>query len=150
MRLLPCLLAALLVPSVALAEPLPPPQPPPAPFWTGPRIAASILVGTGIGAIVAGVVYAARSDAANAATKAHCLTSDPDACDPEGYRLRRQSTADGQIATTALGVGAAGVFLGLVLAWVNPELHPRTTPAKVSVAPVLNGEQRGIVVIGRF
>ncbi|MDI1450400.1 hypothetical protein [Polyangium sp. 6x1] len=156
MRFLPVFLAALVLPSIAWAEDPPapqpaPPAPPPAPFWTGPRMAASIVMATGVGAIVAGAVYAARSDEANAATKPHCLTSDPDKCDAEGYALRDKSTVDGRVATTALGVGAAGVFLGLVLAWVNPEVHPSSpTPAKVSIAPLLGAEQRGIVVLGRF
>lgn len=162
MRSLPFFLATFLLPSIAWAEPptapapspppapTAPPEPPPAPFWTGPRIAASFVVGAGLGALVAGGVYAARSDEANAATKQHCLTSDPDKCDAEGYALRAKATVDGRVATTALGVGAAGVFLGLVLAWVNPETHSQPAPAKVAIAPLLSGEQRGIVVLGRF
>lgn len=158
MRSLPFLLATLLLPSIAWAEPpatpppapAAPPEPPPAPFWTGPRVAASFVVGAGIGAIVAGAVYASRSDEAAAATEQHCLTSDPDQCDAEGYALRDKATVDGRVASTALGVGAAGVFLGLVLAWLDPEVHPSPTQPQVSIAPLLSGEQQGIVVLGRF
>jgi len=151
MRPLPLLLATLLLPSIARAEPTPTPPPPP-PFWTGPRIAASFIIGAGIGGIVAGAVYASRSDAASAAEKQHCLTSDPDKCDPEGYRYRAKATADGLVATTSLGIGAAGVFLGLALAWINPEAHSGVAPApvKVTVAPVVSGQVQGIVVLGRF
>ncbi|MRG95847.1 hypothetical protein [Polyangium spumosum] len=152
MRPLPIFLAALLLPAIASAEPPPAaPSPPPSPpFWTGPRVAGSLVIGAGVGAIVAGAIYAARSDEATAALKQHCLTSDPDKCDAEGYRLREQATADGRTATTSLGVGAAGVFLGLALAWINPELHPAAAPVKVTVAPVVSAQTQGIVVVGRF
>jgi len=105
---------------------------------------------TSASAIVVGAVYAARSDEANAATKQHCLTSDFDKCDAEGYALREKATADGRVATTALGVGAAGIFLGLALAWINPEVHPSPAPVKVTVAPVVSGSVQGLVVIGQF
>ncbi|MDC0741376.1 hypothetical protein [Polyangium mundeleinium] len=150
MRSLPFFLAALVLPSIAWAEPPAAPPPPPAPFWTGPRIAAALVMTTGASAIVAGAVYASRSDEANAATKQHCLTSDPDKCDAEGYALREKATTDGRVATTALGVGAAGVFLGLVLGWINPEAHPSPAPAKVTVVPVVSGAMQGLVVMGRF
>ncbi|TKD12473.1 hypothetical protein [Polyangium fumosum] len=150
MRSLPFFLAALVLPSIAWAEPPAAPPPPPAPFWTGPRVAAAIVMTTSVGAIVAGAVYAARSDEANAALKYHCLTSDPNQCDAEGYALRGKATTDGRVATTALGVGAAGVFLGLVLGWINPEAHPSPAPVKVTVAPVVGGTMQGIVVMGRF
>ncbi|HVK65904.1 MAG TPA: hypothetical protein VM694_15590 [Polyangium sp.] len=150
MRSLPFFLAALVLPSIAWAEPPAAPPPPPAPFWTGPRVAAAIVMSTSASAIVVGAVYAARSDEANAATKQHCLTSDFDKCDAEGYALREKATADGRVATTALGVGAAGIFLGLALAWINPEVHPSPAPVKVTVAPVVSGSVQGLVVIGQF
>ncbi|MDI1435943.1 hypothetical protein [Polyangium sorediatum] len=150
MRSLPFFLAALVLPSIAWAEPPAAPPPPPAPFWTGPRVAAAIVMTTSVGAIVAGAVYAARSDEATAGLKYHCLTSDPNQCDAEGYALREKATTDGRVATTALGAGAVGVFLGLALAWINPEAHPSPAPVKVTVAPVVGGTMQGLVVLGRF
>jgi hypothetical protein len=130
----------------------------PKPFFTGPRIAATMLATSGITAVFIGAVYASRSDDAFAASKTHCLVSDPDICKPEGYELRKQATQDGRVGTTALGVGTTAVFLSIALAWINPEFHDQKRGAsgssamatKFRLAPVIGASRQGVVLSGVF
>ncbi len=130
----------------------------PKPFFTGPRIAATMLATSGITAVFIGAVYASRSDDAFAESRNHCLVSDLDICKPEGYELRKQGTQNGRVGTTALGVGTTAVFLSIALAWVNPEFHANrrsvssssAVATKFRLAPVIGASQHGIVLSGVF
>jgi len=148
----------------AFAEPTKPAPPtsalPPvstsiAPFWSGPRIAGAMFTGYGLIAIVLGSVYAARSDAASSQLPQHCLSSDIDQCDEIGYALRLRASSDGRLGVTALGFGAASVFAGLTLAWINPgQAAPSpSSPSRVTAlrfAPLALPGARGIAVAGSF
>lgn len=123
---------------------------PEVPFWSGPRIAGAIVLSTGISAIVIGAVYAGRSDAESRAMTSHCLTSDPDQCDPEGYAGRARADVAERVAGLSLGVGAAAVFVGFALGWINPETPPEKAKPAVAIAPLVGRGLGGFAILGSF
>jgi len=134
-------------PAHAVTIPPAPPQPPPPseaerPTGHGQRTIALVVGGVGVVALGVGAYFGATAlskksseDAANG-----CPNGSSGGCTSTGVTLSQDAYHDGNIATIALGIGAAAVVGGAVL-WLTAP----SAPASVSIAPTVG---RGSACLG--
>lgn len=131
-------------PSPVPPPPLPEDAPPPEPS-SGP---SGLVIGLGIGGIVAigaGSVLGLMAINENDASKKHCDLDDPNRCDATGVDLRDDAFLFGNIATAGFVVGGAAIAAAAVL-WIadGSEEGPEGGAVAIGVGP------GGVAVRGAF
>lgn len=113
-------------------------------FWTW--IVGGVGVAGFAGAIVTGVIANNEQDRIDAICPGGV-------CSPRDFEemQERQDTVNKQqLATRILaGVGAVGVAAGITIFFVEP-LFSTDNKTEVSLAPLLDGENAGMIIVGRF
>jgi serine/threonine-protein kinase len=139
------------------AEALPPPvQPPPtvtapvsppppsegdASTGSGQRAAGLILGGAGVVGLGLGTAFAVIAKNKYNDSLANCHTDDPNVCNSTGLSARNDARSAGDVASVAVGVGAAALVGGAVIWLTAPRAGspPSTGSARVGIAPTLGG-----------
>jgi serine/threonine-protein kinase len=103
------------------------------------RVAALSIGGLGVVGIATGVVFALDSMSTYRAADAYCDASNH-CTDPRGVTLRQSSIDDGNVATIAIGLGAAAVVAGAVLWFTGaPSAPSAKRPPSVGVHATARG-----------
>ncbi len=98
----------------------------------GQRIGALAAAGVGVVALGVGTVVAIGATSKNSDSKAHCLSSDPNMCDPTGLSLRADARSAGNLGTAMFVVGGVALAAGATL-WLTAPARKTTT--EVGVGP---------------
>ena len=116
----------------------------------GQRVAAIILGVTGLAAMGVGSVFAVESKQNKDDSSPHCAGN---TCDATGVSQRDDAIRDGNVATIALGAGAAAL-LGAAIVWLSAPSdsgHPRTARSTtIRALPMTGGGLRGLALGGSF
>lgn len=99
------------------------------------RTLAYAVGGLGVLSLAGAGVLAYRAHALDTDSHAHCLVSEPNACDEDGASLRGQALNYGNVATGALIAGAALTVTGVVLLLTAPSLHAPELRVDARLAP---------------
>jgi hypothetical protein len=98
-------------------------------FWSTQKTLALVAAGIGVAGAVVGIVFGtearANNDASQQGGSAGCNRSN--ACGAQGLGLRDDALRDGNIATAAFIVGAAGLVTGSILWLTAPRSDARPT-----------------------
>jgi hypothetical protein len=82
------------------------------------RAVALVVAGLGVAGVAVGTVFVLSAKSRYNDSLNHCEAANPDLCDPQGITQRNDARSAGNIATAALGVGAAALIGGGIL-WLT-------------------------------
>jgi hypothetical protein len=99
------------------------------------RTLAYAVGGLGVLSLAGAGVLAYRAHALDTDSHAHCLVSEPNACDATGASLRGEAINYGNVATGAALTGAALTVTGVVLLLTAPSLHAPELRVNARLAP---------------
>ncbi len=144
------------VPQPVASEARPAP-PPPAPVvavdtsrGSAQRTTGGVLIGFGLAGLATGGAFALASRTTYGASSPHC---NGNLCDATGVQRRDEARTYGDVATIALGAGAA-VFIGGVITYVTAPSSTShavpTTSRRAQVAPMIGPGVTGVSLGGRF
>lgn len=121
------------------------PPPPPAPSdasngGSGQRTIGLIVAGAGVVGLGLGTAFAVSAKSQYNSSLVNCEPNNPNACNGTGVSQRDSARTAGDVASIAVGVGAAALVGGAIL-WITA---PRgaaqsSTAARVGIAPTLGG-----------
>ena len=113
-------------------------------FWTW------IVGGVGVAGFAGAIVTSAVANNEQDRIDAICPHGVCPSWDLEEMQERQDTVNKQQLATRILaGVGAVGVVAGITLFFVEPNFST-DNETKVSLAPLLDGENAGMMIVGRF
>jgi hypothetical protein len=91
--------------------------------------------GLGVLSLAGAGLLAYRAHSLDTDSHAHCLTSEPNACDSTGASLRGEAINYGNVATGAVLAGAALTVTGVVLLLTAPSAHAPDVRVDARLAP---------------
>jgi serine/threonine-protein kinase len=135
------------------AEPTPPSANAPAPpavnpvvpestasIGSGQRLAGALIAGAGVVGLGIGTAFAVIAKNKYNDSLPNCRPGDPNLCNQDGVSTRNDARDKGNIASVALGMGAAAVVGGAVIWLTAPHGGPSSPgSARVGLAPALGG-----------
>jgi len=102
---------------------------------TTQRTLAYAVGGLGVLSLAGAGVLAYRAHSLDTDSHAHCLVSEPNACDATGASLRGEAINYGNVATGALLAGSALTVTGVVLLLTAPSAHAPDVRVDAKLAP---------------
>lgn len=138
------------LPAVAPPPPVQPPPPvtppvgpPPVEASTGngQRLAGLLVGGAGIVGLGIGTAFAVVAKGKYNDSLPNCHRDDPNVCNQAGVNTRNDARDAGNVASIAVGVGAAALVGGAVIWLTAPRAGspPATGSARITLAPTLGG-----------
>jgi serine/threonine-protein kinase len=118
---------------------------------SGQRAAGGVILGLGLASIATGAGFVIGSKAANDASSSHCNASN--VCDATGVQRRDDARRYGDVATIALGAGAALFLGGVITYFTAPSSTPDTiakTSRRAEIAPMIGPGVSGLRIGGSF
>jgi tetratricopeptide (TPR) repeat protein len=113
-------------------------------FWTW------IIGGVGVAGFAGAIITSAIANNEQDRIDEICPRGVCPPSDLEEMEERQDTVNKQQLATRILaGVGAVGVAVGITLFFVEPQFSTEKNP-EVSLAPLLDGENAGMMIVGRF
>ncbi len=114
------------------------------------RFLTWIVGGVGVGGFVGAIITSAVANNEQDRIDVICPGGECPLQDLESMEKRQDTVNKQQLATRILaGVGAVGVAAGITLFFVEP-LFSTDNETEVSLAPLLDGESAGMMIVGRF
>lgn len=145
--------AALTAP--AAAAPPPPAAAPPAPepsTGNGQRVAAVVVAGVGVVGLGLSGLFAALAKGKYNDSVNDCQPANVNLCTQAGVNQRSDALTDGNVASVALGVGAAALVGGAVLWFTAPRASssPSGGAGRLGVSPMVGAATGGAVLRGSW
>jgi hypothetical protein len=135
-----------------LPTPAPGPPPPPVPVSEGnsgggQRVVGLIIGGVGVVGLALGGAFALTAKSQYNTSLGSCQPNNPDLCNSTGVSQRNTARSDGNIASVAVGVGAAALVGGAVIWLTAPHGsvtvqrggQPPSNAPHLAIAPTIGG-----------
>jgi hypothetical protein len=110
------------------------------------RTLGLVVAGVGVVGLGVGTVFVLKAKSNNDDSLGHCNTADKNSCDQTGVDLRNSARSAGDVATVAIGVGAAALVAGCVLYFTAPS----GDKPRALLVPSAGPGTAGLTLVGRY
>jgi hypothetical protein len=103
------------------------------------RVGAVVVAGLGVVGLAVGGVFALSAKSQYNDSLSACESGNPNLCNSSGVSQRGDARTAGNVATVAMGAGAAAILAGGVLWFTAPSGSSQTARATFGIAPTIGG-----------